>query len=152
MVSLRWRLLLTLVFGVVGAVLGIAGAGHAYLRKWRRSIVWFLITMGSFLALVSIYLPDLEAIDPYDVTAYPPEVLTPVLVILGFSILDALLVAFLDQREAEMAPGVGSDADEADAGVSCPHCGRSTDPELDFCTWCTEPLSTPDSPEPDHVD
>ncbi|MBP1921101.1 hypothetical protein J2751_000084 [Halorubrum alkaliphilum] len=24
--------------------------------------------------------------------------------------------------------------------VDCPHCGRETDPEIDFCHWCTEPL------------
>ncbi|GAA0514193.1 hypothetical protein SAMN04488066_103162 [Halorubrum aquaticum] len=47
--------------------------------------------------------------------------------------------------------GVGSegagprteDAGAADAEptrVECPHCGRETDAELDFCHWCTEPL------------
>jgi len=137
--NLRRRLFLTALIGVVGAALGIGGAGHAYLRKWRRSVLWFLVSIGSFLVLVSVYVPDLTAIDPYDVTAYPPEVITPLVVILGFSVVDALLVAFLDQREARMTPGVGAD-DDGDAGVSCPHCGRSTDPELDFCTWCTESL------------
>lgn len=24
--------------------------------------------------------------------------------------------------------------------VSCPHCGRETDQELDFCQWCAEPV------------
>ncbi|GAA0509082.1 hypothetical protein SAMN04488066_11627 [Halorubrum aquaticum] len=24
--------------------------------------------------------------------------------------------------------------------IECPHCGRDTDAELDFCHWCTEPL------------
>jgi hypothetical protein len=149
MSDLRRRLLLTALFGVVGAVLGIGGAGHAYLRKWRRSVLWFLVSIGSFLALVSIYIPDLEAIDPYDVGAYPPEVITPLVVILGFSVVDALLVAFLDQREAELTPGIGTDVSDADEGVSCPHCGRSTDPELDFCTWCTESLQPPETPDND---
>ena len=145
MSNLRRRLVLTALIGVVGAALGIGGAGHAYLRKWRRSVLWFLVSMGSFLALVSVYVPDLATVDPYDITTYPPEVVTPLVVILGFSVVDALLVAFLDQRETEMAPGVGDDASDAETGVSCPHCGRSTDPELDFCTWCTEPLSADDS-------
>ncbi|WP_096390703.1 DUF7575 domain-containing protein [Halopenitus persicus] len=26
--------------------------------------------------------------------------------------------------------------------VTCPHCGKETDAELDFCHWCTEPLPT----------
>ena len=149
MSDLQRRLLLTALFGVVGAALGIGGAGHAYLRKWRRSVLWFLVSIGSFLALVSVYVPDLEAIDPYDVAAYPPEVITPLVVILGFSVVDALLVAFLDQREANLAPGVGADVSEADEGVSCPHCGRSTDPDLDFCTWCTEPLQPPENQDAD---
>ncbi len=146
--NLRRRLVLTAIIGVVGAALGIGGAGHAYLRKWRRSILWFLVSMGSFLALVSVYVPDLEAVDPYDITTFPPEVVTPLVVILGFSVVDALLVAFLDQREAEMAPGIGDDGD-ADEGVSCPHCGRSTDPELDFCTWCTESLQVAETQDSD---
>jgi hypothetical protein len=25
--------------------------------------------------------------------------------------------------------------------VSCPHCGRETDPSFDFCQWCAEPVS-----------
>ena len=24
--------------------------------------------------------------------------------------------------------------------VSCPHCGRETDPAFDFCQWCAEPV------------
>ncbi|MFC5134866.1 MULTISPECIES: DUF7575 domain-containing protein [Haloferacaceae] len=28
--------------------------------------------------------------------------------------------------------------------VECPHCGKRTDAELDFCHWCTEPLETSD--------
>jgi hypothetical protein len=110
---------------------------------------------------MSVYVSDMDALDtqvllssPMEIVVpvYPSEVVIPVLVIIGFSVIDALLVAVLDQREAAMAPGVGSDADEADEGVSCPHCGRSTDPELDFCMWCTESLPTLESHEPNHGD
>lgn len=141
----RRHLLLTAVFALVGAIFGIAGTGHAYLRKWRRSALWFLLTIGAGVALMSVYVSNPEAIDPRDVSTVPTEVYGPLLVIIGFSVVDALLVAYLDQREAEMAPGVSSDAADADSGVSCPHCGRSTDPELSFCTWCTKPLSAGDS-------
>jgi len=153
----RRQLLITAAFALIGAVVGIAGTGHAYLRRWRRSALWFLLTIGASIALTSVYVSDPAALDtqvllssPIEIAVpvYPPEVVIPVLVIIGFSIVDALLVAFLDQREAEMAPGVGPDADEADVGVSCPHCGRATDPELDFCTWCTESLPTPETHDP----
>ena len=38
-----------------------------------------------------------------------------------------------------------ADRSTADAGtdaaaVSCPHCGRETDPAFDFCQWCAEPV------------
>lgn len=32
--------------------------------------------------------------------------------------------------------------------VECPNCGRETDPEIDFCHWCTEPLPGSDESEP----
>jgi hypothetical protein len=149
MSTLRRQLLLTAAFALVGAFFGIAGTGHAYLRRWRRSALWFLVTIGAGVALMSVYVTNPESIDPFDVSTVPTEVYGPMLVIVGFSVVDAMLVAFLDQREASMAPGVGSDLAEADEGVSCPHCGRSTDPELDFCTWCTESLSVVDSDDPE---
>jgi len=31
------------------------------------------------------------------------------------------------------------DGGDAEA-VSCPHCGRETDPAFDFCQWCAEPV------------
>ncbi|MFW6316968.1 MAG: DUF7575 domain-containing protein [Halorubrum sp.] len=34
-----------------------------------------------------------------------------------------------------------TDEDETPAEqVSCPHCGRETDPSFDFCQWCAEPV------------
>jgi len=147
------RLWLTAAVALVGAAIGIAGAGHAYLRRWRRSALWFVLTLGAGTALTAVYVGDPETLETYTLLAspveimlpvYPPEVVMPLLGIIGFSVVDALLVAYLDQREAEMTPGIEPDSASADAGVSCPHCGRSTDPELDFCTWCTDSLPTVD--------
>lgn len=138
--NLRRKLLLTAGFAIVGAFLGIAGTGHAYLRRWRRSALWFLISMSSFFMLMSVYVPDMEAIDTYDVTTYPIEVMIPIVVILSFSVADALLIAFVDRQQPATTPGVDHDHETAEEGLSCPNCGRSTDPELDFCTWCTEPF------------
>ena len=149
--TLRRQLLMTALFALAGAFFGIAGTGHAYLQRWRRSVLWFLITIGAGVALMSVYVTNPESLDPFDMTTVPTEVYVPMLVIIGFSVVDALVVAFLDQQEAEMTPGVGADGETAE-GLSCPHCGRSTDPELDFCTWCTESLSVPESHETDHGD
>ncbi len=41
-------------------------------------------------------------------------------------------------------PAVGADepgnAGDPAAVLECPHCGRETDPDIDFCHWCTEPF------------
>ncbi|MFW6320828.1 MAG: DUF7575 domain-containing protein [Halohasta sp.] len=140
----RRKLLLTAGFALVGAFFGIAGTGHAYLRRWRRSLLWLLLTIGAGVALMSVYVNNPESIDPFDVSTVPTEVYVPMVVIIGFSVVDAIIVAFLDEREAAMTPEIAPDGEAADEGVSCPHCGRSTDPDLDFCTWCTEPLSMAD--------
>ena len=138
----RRQLVLTAVFALAGAFFGIAGTGHAYLQRWKRSILWFVLTLGSGVALMSVYVTDIDAVDPFDLTTIPSEVYIPIVIIIGFSVIDALLVAYLDQQERELTPGVEADSEEgADQGVSCPHCGRSTDPELEFCTWCTESLA-----------
>ncbi len=138
----RRQLLLTAVFALAGAFFGIAGTGHAYLQRWKRSILWFVLTLGSAVALMSVYVADPDAVDPFDLTTVPSEVYIPIVIIIGFSVIDALLVAYLDQQERELTPGVDANGEgEADEGVSCPHCGRATDPELDFCTWCTKSLA-----------
>ncbi|SNR47050.1 zinc ribbon domain-containing protein [Halorubrum vacuolatum] len=35
---------------------------------------------------------------------------------------------------------VVEDDGDAPPTISCPHCGREADVEIDFCHWCTEPL------------
>ncbi len=145
MSGLRRQLLLTAAFALVGAFFGIAGTGHAYLQRWKRSLLWFLLTIGSAIALISVYVPDPEAVEPLDPTTIPNEVYIPLVIIVGFSVIDALLVAYLDQQERELTPGVDSETND---GISCPHCGRTTDPELEFCTWCTESVSV-EHPETD---
>ena len=140
MSNLRRRLVVTTVIALVGAFFGVAGTGHAYLRRWKRSILWLALTLGTMIILVNQYVPDPDAIEPLDPSSLPTEVLIPVFVVLGFSVFDALLLAYLDsQPSAESSAPLGEDGD--DVGRSCPHCGKETDPELDFCTWCTEPLS-----------
>jgi hypothetical protein len=121
MVDTRRRAVVAVLFGVFGAAIGIAGVGHAYLRRWRRAAAWFALVVGA--AMVLIYVFD----DPATATpsTLPQEVIVPVLALLVTSVLDAYVVA----RRA--------DTGEEPA---CPHCGRPVDTEIDFCQWCTEPL------------
>ena len=41
---------------------------------------------------------------------------------------------------ASAAPSAAAESDAGPAEVECPHCGKETDADLDFCHWCTEPL------------
>lgn len=51
-------------------------------------------------------------------------------------------------------PAVRTGSDEADGKppgtapdtVECPHCGKRTDADLDFCHWCTEPIDVANGP------
>jgi peptidoglycan/LPS O-acetylase OafA/YrhL len=120
------RVAVAVVVGVFGAVLGVAGAGHVYLRRWRRAAAWFSGVLGVSLGLVLLFT------DPRTVTAdtLPPTVAGPVVALLLVSVVDAYLVG----RRA--ASSTGSDDD----GPSCPACGRSVDPALDFCWYCSASL------------
>jgi hypothetical protein len=102
--------------------------------------------------------------------ALPTEVTLPIAVLYALSAVDAYLVGRADVAERQRADataegvrrraasddgegandlaGVGASASagavaERPAGpaeVECPHCGKETDADLDFCHWCTEPL------------
>ncbi|SMO85062.1 zinc ribbon domain-containing protein [Halorubrum cibi] len=45
-----------------------------------------------------------------------------------------------DAAAGTVAEPTGDETDPEPTAVECPHCGRETDAELDFCHWCTEPL------------
>ena len=120
----RRRALVAVLVGVLGATLGIAGAGHAYLREWRRAVAWFAFVLGTGLVLLSVFSdPSTAAESP---STLPMTVTGPVLVLLVLSTLDAY-------RRAVSAGGRN-----AEDGPACPYCGHAVDPELDFCPWCTE--------------
>ena len=120
----RRRALVAVLVGVLGATVGIAGAGHAYLREWRRAIAWFAFVLGTGLVLLSVYSDPVTAAE--SPSALPMTVTGPILVLLVLSTLDAYRLA--------LTAGESGDGE----GPSCPYCGHEVDPELDFCPWCTE--------------
>ena len=153
----RRRALITALVGVLGATIGVAGAGHAYLREWRRAIAWFTFVLGAQLVLLSVFtdpstLVGTESAAPMSfsaiqsvATGLPSTVTGPILILFVLSVLDAYRLALL---------GGTSDAE----GPSCPYCGNEVDPELAFCPWCTErfeeaPKETATTePRPSHHD
>jgi hypothetical protein len=103
---------------VVGAVLGVGGAGHAYLRRWGRALAWFVVVLGVGATLIVAFADPRAA----RVATLPVHVTGPILVLLTLNTADTYYVARRDAGE--------------DGGDTCPSCGRSLDPELSFCPWC----------------
>lgn len=137
MTDIRLRALVAVLLGTLGALLGVAGVGHAYLREWRRAVAWFAAVIGATLVLFATFADPEVAADP---DAWPTEVVVPVLVLLSLSIFDAYYVA----RRAGGGTGTPGEADgggaDADGATRCPNCGREVDGEYAFCAWCAEPL------------
>lgn len=120
MADARRRALVAALVGVLGATLGIAGAGHVYLREWRRAIAWFTFVIGVGLVLLSMFADPAAA----SLGTLPAEVTVPIITLLFLSALDAYRVAFFRGRQsAEDAP-------------VCPACGGNLDYQLTFCPWC----------------
>ncbi|MFB6080891.1 MAG: zinc ribbon domain-containing protein [Haloferacaceae archaeon] len=135
----RRRALFAVAAGLLGAALGIAGAGHAYLGEWRRAVAWFSFVLGAALVLVSVLA------DPRTVTlsSLPPEVAIPVAGLLVLSAADAYRVATYQARGGLAASPSGTASDAAapdDDPPSCPNCGRAVDPSMNFCWYCAEPV------------
>jgi peptidoglycan/LPS O-acetylase OafA/YrhL len=120
------RALVALVASVVGALFGIAGLGHAYLREWARAFAWFTFVLGVGLLSIAAFT------DPTTVTAatLPLRVTVPLGAVLLVQALDAYYVARRPSTGTRAPAGADGDT------VACPSCGRDLDPELSFCPWC----------------
>lgn len=140
MQDVRRRALIAGLVGLIGAFLGIAGAGHAYLRKWRRALAWFSLVLGVAIVLVTTFVDPATTESASSVWSIemPLTVTIPMLVVQVLSAIDAYVVA---RRQTSGSSSAEVAGDESSATTTCPHCGRDVDPDLDFCHWCTEPLA-----------
>ena len=113
------------------------GLGHAYLREWLRALLWFGLTFTTVaLALPDSAVPESGSGFSLDAVmaatrALPTEASLALLVLLTLNIVDAYRLARVRKQRSETS---------ADGERRCPHCGRETDAEFEFCQWCTEPL------------
>lgn len=121
----RRRAIVAALLGALGAALGIAGIGHAYLREWRRAVAWFTFILGAGVFLASLFVnPATVAVG-----SLPLVVVGPVLALFTLSIFDAYYLG----RHGPMEPPTSD-------STRCPNCRRELDPTLDFCHWCTNSL------------
>lgn len=115
------------------------GLGHLYLREWARSLMWFVLGVGTVaLALPQDAIAEASITDPGSLVSASETMaaqastvgLLVVVTVFAFSIADAYTIARGARiRRARRA------SDEATQ--ACPVCGRELDEELDFCHWCT---------------
>lgn len=121
----------------LAAVLGVlvTGAGHVYLRRWRRALGWLALLFG-----VSTLLVDPEALEALAAgDAIDLVELAPTLLVGGLSVVDAYFVTRAQNRREEASSAPSTEAGDNDT-VYCPNCGKELDTDLDFCQWCTTPL------------
>jgi hypothetical protein len=137
MVDSDRRALVAVAASAIGALFGIAGVGHAYLREWARAFAWFTFVLGAGVLLIAAFT------DPMAVTfeTLPLRVTLPLAVLLVVHTLDAYYVA---RRGPTSGSVVASTTDGQT--VDCPSCGRELDPELSFCPWCAGSRD-PEGPE-----
>ena len=141
----------------------VSGLGHAYLRRWARALGWYVAVTATLVVVV----PD-PAVDRLIAGDAPPIAdIAPAVLVVAASVIDAYVLAVRNNRERDRSEAeeaertepsasteqtdaaVPSDAPDGSAvdregdaaAVSCPHCGRETDAEFDFCQWCAEPVS-----------
>ena len=132
----------------------VSGLGHAYLRWWARALGWYVAVTAAVVAFVP------ESAISGALAGDPPPVrdVAPAAAVVGASVIDAYVVALRNNRayERERAAARATDAPESpasdapadsgeaspepDATLRCPECGKETDPTVDFCQWCAEPL------------
>ncbi|SFR38130.1 DUF7575 domain-containing protein [Halogeometricum limi] len=128
MTDTRRRALIAALVGVLGASVGVAGAGHVYLREWRRGFAWFTFVLGVGLVLVSVSV-DPTTLTMASLTDLPSEVTAPIFVLLFLSAFDAYYLAARGHPRSD--------------GLQCPVCRGELDPEVTFCPWCATEFETP---------
>jgi hypothetical protein len=113
----------------LAALLGAlaTGAGHLYLRRWRRGLAWVGVLLGATVLFV-----DPGAVETLaNRNAVGPLAIAPALLVTGLSVVDAYLLAHTHNAIARLT----STSDRQ--LTHCPNCGKELDTDLNFCHWCT---------------
>ncbi|MFC4360032.1 zinc ribbon domain-containing protein [Halobium salinum] len=133
------RAFVAAMIGAIGAVVGVAGLGHLFLREWRRAVAWFALSAGASLVLLTMAFDPARLMEPgflLDVQQWPRWVVVTLFVLLSLSIFDAYVLGRRSHAGTE--------------GPTCPACARPVDPEMGFCHWCTLEFEDPRPDEPHH--
>ncbi len=121
------------------------GLGHIYLRRWRRAFGWLAILFVSTALFV-----DPASLSPTGgLRSADLGSIAPTLIIGGFSVIDAYVLARAHNAEIQETPSEVRNGETApEREISCPNCGKPLDRELEFCHWCTTRIGDTESTAP----
>lgn len=113
--------------------LAIPGLGHAYLRRWWRAVLWFLLIAATIFTLVPEWF---QATSFEEMLTVAENVSASTSLLLFGSVVlcvvDAYVMALQHNQNARQ--------DRGETTATCPNCGKELDADLDFCHWCTTEL------------
>lgn len=112
------------------------GLGHVYLRRWRRAAGWILLAVG--VAWVFVPPEALQSSQSSTLASLPA--LGPLLLVSVLSLLDLYVLTRIQQQQSTAVHA----AKEHEESLTCPNCGKKTDPDLEFCQWCTTRFGPPE--------
>ncbi|WP_439025510.1 DUF6677 family protein [Haloarchaeobius sp. DT45] len=118
---------------VVAVVLSFLfpGLGHAYLRRWARSLLF----VGIFLTVTALALPDAA------VTSFGSIVEVAQRVSNEVSLSESMAMSVVEIAAMTDAYLLASTSARTEAGgPRCPNCGKELDGEIDFCPWCAHEI------------
>ncbi|ESP87093.1 zinc ribbon domain-containing protein [Candidatus Halobonum tyrrellensis] len=121
------------------------GFGHLYLRRWGRALAWVVLTVATTVLFVDPAAVEAAA----NGTVADPLAFAPTLAVAAVSVVDAYLLARVNNAVARMVAARTTEPEAGSAPVACPHCGRELDPDLEFCHWCTAELDRAADREPE---
>lgn len=132
-ISFRNNPLLAVLLGTA-----VTGLGHLYLRRWLRALGW----VGVIVATTALFVPESMLSVLSSGTITNPLSLLPVIFVGITSVIDAYLIARLQQMTQKMIETTNVTSKKptmSDNGThaTCSICGNDVTPSLGFCQWCT---------------
>ncbi|WP_267642477.1 zinc ribbon domain-containing protein [Haloarchaeobius amylolyticus] len=118
---------------VVAVVLSFIfpGLGHAYLRRWARSLLF----VGIFVTVTAIAVPESALTSVGSIVEVTQRVSDRI------TLSESLAMSVVEVAAMTDAYLLASSAARtSDEGPRCPNCGKELDGDIDFCPWCAHEI------------
>ncbi len=150
----------------------ISGLGHAYLRRWARAFGWYVAITATVVVFVpDAAVEGILAGDRAPISELAPAIVVVAASVVDAYVVairnnreheQRTNATARGERDPSQSPDTPRTAWNGDGGsedtvrseslertngttdetVSCPHCGRESDPSFDFCQWCAESIDS----------